>query len=90
MPEQRSVPDPAREALDALPDGAVVAGPVREREETLIAELDLDMVAAHRRHMDPTGHYNRPDVFRLHVDTRARRPVVETTEDSEWDPRNEA
>ena len=25
MPEQRSVPDPAREALDALPDGAVVA-----------------------------------------------------------------
>ncbi len=25
VPEQRSVPDPAREALDALPDGAVVA-----------------------------------------------------------------
>ena len=68
------------------PDGGVVAGPVREREETLIAELDLGMVAAHRRLMDPTGHYNRPDVFRLLVDTTARRPVVETTEDSTGDP----
>lgn len=67
------------------PDGVVVAGPVREREETLIAELDLRMVAAHRRHMDPTGHYNRPDVFRLLVDTTARRPVIATAEGSEWD-----
>ena len=68
------------------PDGGVVAGPVREREETLIVELDLAMVAAQRRLMDPTGHYNRPDVFRLLVDTSARRPVVETTSDSERDP----
>jgi nitrilase len=65
------------------PDGAVVAGPVREREETLVAELDLRTVAAHRRLMDPTGHYNRPDVFRLHVDTTARRPVVAAAEATE-------
>ena len=64
------------------PDGGVLAGPVREREETLFADLDLRKVAAQRRLMDPTGHYNRPDIFRLMVDTRARRPFVETTEDS--------
>ena len=58
------------------PDGNVLAGPVREREETLYAEVDLRQVAAQRRHMDPTGHYNRPDVFRLLVDTSARPPVV--------------
>jgi nitrilase len=57
------------------PDGIVIAGPVREREETLIADLDLRAVASQRRHMDPTGHYNRPDIFRLTVDTSARQAV---------------
>jgi nitrilase len=60
------------------PDGTILAGPVREREETLFAEVDLRQVAAQRRLMDPTGHYNRPDVFKLVVDTSERRPVVTT------------
>ena len=64
------------------PDGNILAGPVREREETLFAEVDLRQVAAQRRLMDPTGHYNRPDVFRLVVDTSERRPVVTT--DQGW------
>jgi len=29
--------------------------------------------------MDPAGHYNRPDMLRLHVDTSPRPPVIETT-----------
>lgn len=61
------------------PDGALIAGPVREREETLIADLDLDRVPSARRLIDPVGHYNRPDVFRLLVDTSARPAVVETS-----------
>jgi nitrilase len=59
------------------PNGAVIAGPTREREETLIADLDLGEVHAARRFIDPVGHYNRPDLFRLWVDTAARPPVVE-------------
>ena len=58
------------------PDGSLIAGPVRRSEETLIAELDLGSVGAARRLLDPVGHYNRPDVFRLHVDTSQRPPVV--------------
>ena len=64
------------------PNGTVLAGPVREREETLVADLDLLTVAIQRRHLDPAGHYNRPDVFRLHVDTSPRPAVVETSDTS--------
>jgi nitrilase len=58
------------------PDGSVLAGPVRQREETLVADLDLQAVAVQRRHIDPVGHYNRPDIFRLHVDTSPRPAVT--------------
>ena len=58
------------------PGGELLAGPVREREETLLVDLDLGAVLAARRTMDPVGHYNRPDVFRLHVDTSPRPAVV--------------
>ncbi len=60
------------------PNGAVLGGPVREAEETLVAELDLGEVAAARRFMDPTGHYNRPDIFRLLVDTTSRQATTAT------------
>jgi nitrilase len=60
------------------PDGALLAGPVREEEVTLIVDLDLDKVAAGRRFMDPTGHYNRPDIFSLVVDTSSRRATTTT------------
>ena len=60
------------------PAGDILAGPVRRREETLIADLDLGLVRSARRLLDPVGHYNRPDVFRLYVDTSARPAVVET------------
>ena len=63
-------------ALSDLPDGSMLAGPVRQQEETLIADLDLGLVASGRRLIDPVGHYNRPDIFRLHVDTTPRRAVV--------------
>ena len=59
------------------PDGSIIAGPVREKEETLIADLDLGAVVTGRRHIDPVGHYNRPDIFRLYVDTSARPAFVE-------------
>lgn len=58
------------------PDGAVIAGPVRETEETLVVDLDLARVTSNRRLMDPTGHYHRPDIFRLQVDTRRREATT--------------
>jgi nitrilase len=58
-------------------NGEILAGPVREKEETLLADLDLGDVLSARRLIDPVGHYNRPDIFRLYVDTSARTPVIE-------------
>ena len=60
------------------PSGELVAGPLRHAEGILTAEIDLGQVAELRRLFDPVGHYNRPDVFQLQVDTRPRRAVVTT------------
>jgi nitrilase len=57
------------------PSGEILAGPAREEETILTAEADLTEVRAARRLFDPTGHYNRPDVFQLTVDTRPRSAV---------------
>jgi predicted amidohydrolase len=57
------------------PNGEILAGPSRHEETILYAELDLAAVHSARRMFDPVGHYHRPDVFRLGVDTRPR-PVV--------------
>ncbi len=58
------------------PGGDVVAGPLHERQELLYADLDLARVAISRRTFDVAGHYARPDIFQLHVDTRPQSPIV--------------
>ena len=58
------------------PNAELLAGPARHEETILTAEIDLDSVRAARRMFDPVGHYNRPDIFRLTVDTRSRPPVA--------------
>ncbi len=57
------------------PDGQWIAGPVAGREEIVYADIDLARVAEEQLAFDSVGHYNRPDVFRLLVDTRERRHV---------------
>jgi nitrilase len=59
------------------PSGEVLAGPARHAETVLVAELEVGKVRSARRMFDPVGHYHRPDVFRLDVDT-APRPIVTT------------
>ena len=58
------------------PTGKILAGPARREETILYAEVDLSAVHSARRLFDPVGHYSRPDVFQLQVDTRPRPPVV--------------
>jgi len=58
------------------PDGSVLAGPVFDEEVILYAEIDLAEITRGHLDMDAVGHYSRPDVFELRVDTGRRSPVV--------------
>jgi nitrilase len=58
------------------PDGNLVEGPLVEEEGILYAELDIDRARASRLEFDPVGHYSRPDIFQLTVNTGARVPVT--------------
>jgi nitrilase len=62
------------------PEGEILAGPLVGEAGTIYAELDLGAARVSRRQFDPTGHYNRPDVFRLTVDTRAKPAVTYESE----------
>ena len=62
------------------PDGAFVVGPVRDREELLVADLDLSALDAAAFPLDVSGHYARPDLFNLRVDRK--RPPEQPTEDT--------
>lgn len=58
------------------PMGEILAGPVYGKEAVLSAEIDSDEVARGKFDLDVAGHYARPDVFQLTVDTRARHAVA--------------
>jgi nitrilase len=57
------------------PSGTILAGPARHEETILTAEIELSAVHSARRYFDPVGHYHRPDIFQLTVDTRPRPAV---------------
>lgn len=62
------------------PLGEVLAGPARDGEEILFADIDLDEIARGKFDFDVVGHYARPDVFRLIVDEEPQAPVAPKSE----------
>lgn len=49
------------------PDGEWITEPVFGREEIIYADLDMSRIAEEQLTLDSAGHYNRPDIFQLHV-----------------------
>jgi nitrilase len=58
------------------PDGTALVGPVFDQEAILDVEIDLAQIIRGHLDMDTVGHYSRPDVFELRVDTSSQVPVV--------------
>src|SRR6266540_1396063 len=58
------------------PLGDVLAGPLYDTEGILTADLERDELTRARFDFDVTGHYSRPDVFRLVVNESVQAGVV--------------
>ncbi|MDX2344387.1 MAG: carbon-nitrogen hydrolase family protein [Acidimicrobiia bacterium] len=63
------------------PHGTFLAGPMRDGETILYADIDLSEIVRGSYDLDVVGHYARPDVFQLHVNESRQLPVVMT----DWD-----
>ncbi len=58
------------------PDISYIVEPVFDKKETIYGELNLDLVKQGRLLLDTDGHYSRPDVFELRVNTRQNKNVI--------------
>jgi nitrilase len=63
------------DSVIVAPGGKIAAGPMHEELGILYAEIDSERIGMARRSLDIVGHYSRPDLFQLRVETRPRRPV---------------
>ncbi len=73
-------PDPEEwvnpgDSVIIAPGGEIVAGPMRKESGILYYDLDRGKINIARRVFDVAGHYSRPDIFQLHVNTRPQSSV---------------
>ena len=74
----RTIPDGQRihgQSLIAAPDGRILAQ-ADAGEETIFADINLDEVGEALAALDSDGHYSRPDVFELRVNTQKNDGVI--------------
>ncbi len=57
------------------PLGQVLAGPVFDQPTILTADLDLGEIVRGKYDLDVVGHYGRPDLFQLQVNTAPQQTV---------------
>jgi predicted amidohydrolase len=73
LPTEFSVPETGGAWLESggsaiiAPDARYIIQPVFEREELIIADLDLAEIDKESMTLDVTGHYSRPDIFRFEL-----------------------
>lgn len=73
-PEENDWINPG-DSLVIAPGGEVVTGPLHEQQAILYAQVEPERAALARRTFDVAGHYARPDLFTLHVNSARQSPV---------------
>jgi predicted amidohydrolase len=58
------------------PDSEYLVEPVREKNQIIYADLDLSILSEGNLFIDTSGHYSRPDVFQLHINTNNQQNVI--------------
>jgi nitrilase len=53
-----------------------VAGPLHRERGILSGEIEREAAPRSRRTLDVTGHYSRPDIFKLEVNRTKMAPVT--------------
>ncbi len=61
------------------PEGEFIAGPLRKEDGILYADVDVAGTRGARALLDVAGHYARPDVFHLTVNTEPR-PIMSSSQ----------
>lgn len=59
----------------AGPDGEWIVEPVINKEGLIIQTIDVNKVIEERQNFDPVGHYSRPDVTKLIVNTERQSTI---------------
>jgi nitrilase len=60
------------------PEGSHVVPPLTTGEGILIADLDMGLIVKRKRMMDSVGHYARPELLSLVLDSRPAAPMQNT------------
>lgn len=59
----------------AAPDGSWIIAPIAAKEIVITSTINLNEVRKERQNFDPSGHYSRPDIFELIVNTQRQQLV---------------
>lgn len=59
------------------PSGVYLAGPIPEGEDMAVAEINLKDIVQIKGVLDTAGHYSRPDILRLRIDSSQNASVDE-------------
>ncbi len=57
------------------PDTEFLAQPLYDNSATVFADIDLSLIPQGNQYLDTNGHYSRPDIFTLNVDTSIQENI---------------
>ena len=70
------------------PEGTLLGSPITQGEGMVIADLDFSLITKRKRMMDCVGHYARPDLLQLRLNTAPWTVVQEQGQDNAKNAKN--